>query len=48
MAFVSFGRGRVCEGLCGNHQNIESSGTRCYLNTQEKDNLNYFIEIYSH
>ena len=36
---MCFGR-----GLCGNHQNVESSGTRCYL----KDDLNDFIEIYSH
>ena len=31
-----------------NHQNVESSGTSCYLKTQEKDDLNDFIEIYSH
>ena len=35
-------------GLYGNHHNVESSGTRCYLKTQEKDDLNDFIEIYSH
>ena len=23
--------------LCGNHQNVESSGTRCYLKPQEKE-----------
>ena len=23
-------------GLCGNHQNVESSGTRCFLKPQEK------------
>ena len=35
-------------GLCGNYQNIEYSETRYYLKTLEKDDLNDFIEIYSH
>ena len=29
-------------------ENVESPGTRCYLKTQEKHDLNDFIEIYSH
>ena len=32
----------------GYHQNIDSSGTRCYLKTLEKDDLNDLFEIYSH
>ena len=35
-------------GLCGNHLNKESSRTRCYLKTKEKDDLIDFIEIYFH
>ena len=46
--WLFYALGGVRGWVGGNHQNIDSSGSRCYLKTLEKVVLNDFIEIYSH